>query len=82
MKIKIVDSLTFAAAGAGAMRLVKLETRPRKPFTEAEGALSMLAVRSDAGETLALEGELVAEEGADGISGGTCSLGFAGMLMS
>ena len=68
--------------GAGAMRLVKLETLPRKPFTEAEGALSMLAVCSDAGDARSLEGELVAEEGAEGRSGGTCSLVCPELLMS
>ncbi len=64
------------------MRLVRLETLPRNPLTEAEGALSMLAVCSEAGEALAREGELVADEGADGRSGGICNLGFPEEVMS
>ena len=52
-------------AGAGAIRLVKLDTLPRKPLTEAEGARLMLPERSEAGEALGRDGELAAEDGAE-----------------
>lgn len=53
------------AGGAGAMRLVRLDTLPRKPLTPTEGALSTLLERSEAGEARGREGELAAEEGFD-----------------
>lgn len=69
--------LSTFRAGGGAMRLVRLETLPKKPRTEAAGALSVLAAPSEAGAARGREGELAADEVADGTLPSTalCGLG-------
>ena len=66
------------------MRLVRLETRPKKPRTEAAGALSELAGPSEAGEAFNRDGELAADDVADGTlpSTGVCGLEGPALPMS